>query len=78
MLDFQRSLERQDFKEERLAETGRDLPRNSPGQIRFDSAVEKTSYQDRLRKYLEEKYPEEYEELVKDYFRSVNNRQDNR
>jgi len=77
MLDFQRSLERQDFKEERKADTGRDMVRRSPGSLRFDNPESSSSYQDRLQKYLNEKFPEEYEEIVKKYFRTVNNQQEN-
>lgn len=75
MLDFQRSLERQDFSEERRAESGADLPRTSPPQLRQDDSAARESYQDRLQRYLNEKFPEEYEELVKEYFRAVNSRQ---
>jgi hypothetical protein len=75
MLDFQRSLERQDYTEERRAETGTDVPRTGPPQLRQDDSAGKESYQDRLQRYLNEKFPEEYEELVKEYFRAVNSRQ---
>jgi hypothetical protein len=78
MLDFQRSLERQDFKEERRAEAGSDFSRSSPPQLRFEDTYDKESYQDRLQKYLEEEFPDEYEELVKEYFRAVNDRQADR
>ncbi|MCK4858159.1 MAG: DUF4175 family protein [candidate division Zixibacteria bacterium] len=78
MLDFQRSLERQDYKEERVSETGRNLTRTSPLPLRFDTPETRDTYQDRLQKYLQEKFPEEYEEIVKEYFRAVNNNQDNR
>lgn len=78
MLDFQRSLERQDYKEERQAEAGVDVPRTSPGQLELNNAANKNTYQDRLQRYLKEKFPEEYEELVKEYFRAVNGRQDNK
>ncbi len=77
MLDFQRSLERQDYKEERQAEAGVDVARQSPGQLEFNNADNKNTYQDRLQRYLKEKFPEEYEELVKEYFRAVNGRQEN-
>lgn len=72
MLDFQRSLERQDFSEERRAQTGEDILRNSPPPLQFESGT-RESYQDRLQKYMNEGYPPEYEELIKEYFRSVNN-----
>ena len=77
MLDFQRSMERQDFSEERKAETARDILRASPEQLKFESAS-KQSYQDRLQKYMNEGYPPEYEELIKEYFRSVNANQPNK
>ncbi len=71
MLDFQRSLERQDFSEERKAEVGRDIRRASPEALQLESAS-RESYQDRLQKFMNEGYPPEYEELIKNYFRSVN------
>jgi hypothetical protein len=72
MLDFQKSLERQDFSEERRAQTAEDIFRNSPPPLQFEAGT-RQSYQDRLQKYMNEGYPPEYEELIKEYFRSVNN-----
>ena len=77
MLDFQRSMERQDFSEERKAESARDILRASPEQLKFESAS-RQSYQDRLQKYMNEGYPPEYEELIKEYFRSINANQPNK
>jgi hypothetical protein len=74
MLDFQRSLQRQDFSEERKAETAQDILRQSPPSLQFN-AQSKDSYQDRLQKYLNEGYPPEYEELIKEYFKAINNSQ---
>ena len=74
MLDFQRSLQRQDFSEERKAETAQDILRQSPPSLQFN-AQSKDSYQDRLQKYLNEGYPPEYEELIKEYFKAINNGQ---
>jgi hypothetical protein len=74
MLDFQRSLQRQDFSEERKAETAQDILRQSPPPLQ-SSAQSKDSYQDRLQKYLNEGYPPEYEELIKEYFKAINNGQ---
>jgi hypothetical protein len=76
MLDFQRSLERQDFKEERRADSGRDFARPSPDQLRFADPRLGRTYQDRLQKFLNEDFPEEYEELVKGYFRAINQQQE--
>ena len=71
MLDFQRSMERQDYSEERKAEVGNEVQRVSPAQLQFETAA-RQSYQDRLQKFMNEGYPAEYEELIKSYFRSVN------
>lgn len=75
MLDFQRSLERQDFKEERRAESGHEFARPTPEQLRFNDKREGRTYQDRLQRFLSEDFPEEYEELVKGYFRAVNQKE---
>lgn len=77
MLDFQRSLERQDFSEERKAERAEDILRRSPQQLQFGTES-RESFQDRLQKFMNEGYPPEYEELIKEYFRSVNSGQTNR
>ena len=74
MLDFQHSLQRQDFSEDRKAETAQDILRQSPPSLQFN-AQSKDSYQDRLQKYLNEGYPPEYEELIKEYFKAINNGQ---
>jgi hypothetical protein len=74
MLDFQHSLQRQDFSEDRKAETAQDVLRQSPPSLQFN-AQSKDSYQDRLQKYLNEGYPPEYEELIKEYFKAINNGQ---
>ncbi len=72
MLDFQKSLERQDYSEERRAQTAQDIFQDSPPPLQFKPGT-RQNYQDRLQKYMNEGYPVEYEELIKEYFRSVNN-----
>jgi hypothetical protein len=74
MLDFQRSMQRQDFSDDRKAETAQDIIRQSPPSLQFN-AQSKDSYQDRLQKYLNEGYPPEYEELIKEYFKAINDGQ---
>jgi hypothetical protein len=74
MLDFQRSLQRQDFSEDRKAETAQDILRQSPPSLQFNMQSQE-SYQDRLQKYLNEGYPPEYEELIKEYFKAINSSQ---
>jgi hypothetical protein len=74
MLDFQRSMQRQDFSDDRKAETAQDILRQSPPSLQFN-AQSKDSYQDRLQKYLNEGYPPEYEELIKEYFKAINDGQ---
>ncbi len=74
MLDFQRSMQRQDFSEERKAETAQDIVRQSPPPLPANKPT-LDSYQDRLQKFLNEGYPPEYEELIKEYFKAVNSNQ---
>jgi hypothetical protein len=71
MLDFQLSLERQDYSEERRAESAEQILRKGPGQLDTALRLESESYEKRLQKFLQEGYPAEYETLIKDYFKAI-------
>ena len=71
MLDFQLSLERQDFSEERRAESSEQILRRGPDQLDTAARLGSESYEKRLQKFLQEGYPAEYEVLIKDYFKAI-------
>jgi hypothetical protein len=71
MLDFQLSLERQDFSEQRRAESAEQVLRRGPDQLDAAARLGSESYEKRLQKFLQEGYPAEYEALIKDYFKAI-------
>ncbi|MEW5702391.1 MAG: DUF4175 family protein [Candidatus Zixiibacteriota bacterium] len=71
MLDFQNSLERQDYKEERKAQFGTDIRHASPAVLEEAAGLTDEEYERLLTRYQEEGYPKEYEETIKAYFRAL-------
>jgi hypothetical protein len=71
MLDFQLSLERRDYSEQRQAETGDDFVRRSPAELELQQRLMESAYRAKLEKFLEEVYPPEYESLIRDYFKAL-------
>ncbi|GAB4323954.1 MAG: hypothetical protein Kow0074_16480 [Candidatus Zixiibacteriota bacterium] len=71
MLDFQHSLEKQDYKEQRKARFGEDVLRASPGPLDDMRGLTDEDYERILTRYQEEGYPPEYEETIKEYFRAL-------
>jgi len=71
MLDFQIAMERQDYSEQRRAETGADVLRRGPEALDESAWIGSESYEKRLQQFLDEGYPEEYEALIKDYFKAM-------
>ena len=71
MLDFQQSLEKQDYKDERKARFGQDIQRSSPGPLDALRGLTDEEYDRLLTRYQEEGYPPEYEETIKEYFRAL-------
>jgi hypothetical protein len=71
MLDFQHSLQKQDYKEERKAQFGDNMLRQSPGPLDPGRGLTDEEYDRLLTRYQEEGYPKEYEETIKAYFRAL-------
>jgi len=71
MLDFQHSLHRQDYKEDRRARFGEDVLRASPPDLDLDAELSKSELDQLLEKYLDEGYPKAYETLIKSYYREL-------
>ena len=71
MLDATRTLQRKDFTEERRARVGEDILRNSPAALTGNHLEGGLDIEDRLRQFLDESYPEEYEQHIKAYFKAL-------
>ena len=70
MLQASRSLQRRDFTEQRRAKTANDIfaaPPALPNGL-FD---DRGDLEDRLRQYLSEDYPPQYEQQIKAYFKAL-------
>ena len=70
LLDAQRSLHQRDYSQRRRAEVGEDFPdQESPPELP-EELLEKGARED-LLKALREKYPKEYERLIRAYFKAL-------
>jgi hypothetical protein len=69
LLDAQKSVNQRDYTQKREAKTADDIIRRSPGAIDSQGGDEKLA--EDIKKALEEKYPRRYENLIKEYFRSM-------
>jgi hypothetical protein len=77
MLDAARTMQRKDYTEQRRAESGKDIIRNSPPSLSGDQLQGGVDIDDRLRQFLNEKYPQEYGEHIKAYFKALMEKIDN-
>ncbi len=71
MLDASRSLYRRDFSEQRKANTASNNAIFLPQELTNDILNDKSKLEDRLRKYLGENYPPQYEKQIKAYFKAL-------
>ena len=71
MLDATRTMQRKDFTDQRKAAVGRDILRNSPAALTGNQLQGGLDIEDRLRQFLDEKYPEEYDQHIKAYFKAL-------
>ena len=72
LLDAQKSLYTQDFSNQRRAEAGEDVLRKSPGALNLSADKNSSLEQQKLE---QEKYPPQYEEMIKSYFKAVKEEQ---
>ena len=70
MLDFQKSLQRQDYENRRQSRQGTDLAGNVPKSLRNDAA-DSPDDAARWEKFKNEWYPARFRALIKDYFETV-------
>jgi len=72
LLDFQKSLRQENYKEKRKAEAGKEYPdRARPGRLPEDYGEKRRKIRDDLLRALKEAYPPEYEEWIKAYFKAL-------
>jgi archaellum component FlaC len=71
MLEASRSLQRKDFSEQRRATTSDTQAIFLPPALSSDLLNNKVKLEDRLKQFLGEGYPKQYEEQVKAYFKAL-------
>jgi len=71
MLQASRSLQRKDFTEQRKANSADDQLFTIPPDLPQELLNDRIKLEDRLRKYLGGKYPPQYEEQIKAYFKAL-------
>ena len=71
MLDATRTMQRKDFTDQRKAAIGQDVLRSSPAALSGNHLQGGLDVEDRLRQFLDESYPEEYEQHIKAYFKAL-------
>ena len=71
LLDANKSLYTQDYSNQRQAEVGEDILRKSPSASNLSGDKTKSSEQQKLE---QEKYPPQYEEMIKSYFKAIRER----
>ncbi len=71
MLEASRSLQRKDFTEQRKANTASDNPVFIPEALTADMLNDRNAFEDRLKQFLGDNYPPQYEEQIKAYFRAL-------
>ena len=71
MLQATRSLQRKDFSEQRRATTAEEQPYFVPPTLPTDIFNDRVNLEDRLRRFLGDNYPPQYEEQIKAYFKAL-------
>ena len=71
MLEASRSLQRRDFTEQRKANTAIQTATYIPPGLSSDILNDRVNLEDRLRQYLGDGYPKQYEEQIKAYFKAL-------
>lgn len=71
MLEASRSLQRKDFSEQRKSEVATNETILLPPELSGNILDDRTSIEDRLRRFLGDEYPAQYEDQIKAYFRAL-------
>ena len=71
LLDAEKSLRERDYSKQRRAEMGEDVFRPSPKRLSPEATQKEGKAKDDLSRFMQEAYPKEYEQLIKDYFKAL-------
>lgn len=71
LLDAQKSLRTQGYKDERVSKSGEDVSRISPGQLPKTLGERRSLLQENLEKALNDGYSKENEDIIRRYFESL-------
>jgi predicted translin family RNA/ssDNA-binding protein len=71
MLDATKTMQRKDFTDQRKANVGEDVLRNSPPALTGNQLQGGLDIDDQLRRFMNESYPREYEQQIKAYFKAL-------
>jgi hypothetical protein len=71
LLDANKSLYTQDYSNQRQAEVGEDILRKSPSSLNLNAEKARSAGQEKIE---QEKYPPQYEEMIKSYFKAIRER----
>jgi hypothetical protein len=71
LLDAEKSLKERDYSKQRRAEVGEDVVRRSPKDLPSELTQGEEKPSDDLLRFMQEAYPKEYEQLIKDYFKAL-------
>ncbi len=71
LLDAEKSLRERDYSKQRRAEMGEDVFRPSPKRLSPETTQQEGKAKDDLSRFMQETYPKEYEQLIKDYFKAL-------
>jgi hypothetical protein len=71
LLDAEKSMRERDYSRQRRAEVGEDIVRRSPGQLSPEASRKERSAKDDLTRFMQEAYPKEYEQMIRDYFKAL-------
>ena len=71
LLDSQKSMQERDFEKRRKSESGTTVARTGPGAVDLSKQEDKNRLRRDLLKALEEGYSRDYQELIKQYFESL-------
>jgi hypothetical protein len=73
LLDTQRSIRQQGFKEERQSETGKEFELKGRPRLPEDKGERNRLLREELMRALKQGYPAEYEQMIRDYFQRLLN-----
>jgi len=71
LLDAEKSMRERDYSRQRRAEVGEDVVRRSPERLSPEAIRKEGTPKDDLTRFMQEAYPKEYEQMIKDYFKAL-------